>query len=269
MSEQRQRSRSRRRELNLDDDWFDDQPFAELDDDDDLDLRDDEGRGHGGLNGQGRGVRLGTDQTSDDAGVYEDGEHGLPNPYAVPEVEDLIEQAIEILAESRPLPMSNTVKVNRDELVHILEQAQSRLPEELRAARWLLKERDDFVAKARQEHQDLIDEGRAQVGRMVERQQVVKAAEQRARKIVEEAKEEANLLTRQVEDYCDRRLASFEQILERTVGTVRKGRERLMSTSALSDDEIRAASRADREHRADSDDVEDDDGYRPRIRRNG
>ncbi len=165
----------------------------------------------------------------------------LPNPYAVPEVEDLLEEAIEILAESRPLPMSNTVKVNRDELVHLLEQAQSRLPEELRAARWLLKERDDFVAKARQEHQDLIEEGRAQVGRMVERQQIVKAAEQRARQIVAEAKEEANTLKRQVEDYCDQRLASFEMILDRTSTTVRKGRERLMATAKLTTEEILGA----------------------------
>jgi len=163
---------------------------------------------------------------------------GLPNPYAVPEVEDLLEEAIEILAEARPLPMSNTVKVNRDELLHLLEQAQARLPEELRAARWLLKERDDFVAKARQEHQDLIDEGRAQVGRMVERQQIVKAAEQRARQIVAEAKEEANTLKRQVEDYCDQRLASFEVILDRTSTTIRKGRERLMGTAKLTTEDI-------------------------------
>jgi cell division septum initiation protein DivIVA len=169
---------------------------------------------------------------------YEDETDGLPNPYAVPEVEDLLEEAIEILAEARPLPMSNTVKVNRDELLHLLERAQELLPEELRAARWLLKERDDFVAKARQEHQDLIDEGRAQVGRMVERQEIVKAAEVRARQIVSEAKEDANNLKRQVEDYCDQRLASFEMVLNRTVGTVRKGRERLMATAKATTDEI-------------------------------
>ena len=163
---------------------------------------------------------------------------GLPNPYAVPEVEDLLEEAIEILAEARPLPMSNTVKVNRDELLHLLERAQELLPEELRAARWLLKERDDFVAKARQEHQDLIDEGRAQVGRMVERQEIVKAAEARARQIVTEAKEEANNLKRQVEDYCDQRLASFEMVLSRTAATVQKGRERLMATAKATTEEI-------------------------------
>ena len=190
--------------------------------------------------------------------------HGddLPNPYAVPEVEDLLEEAIEVLAEARPLPMSNTVKVNRDELLHLLEQAQGRLPEELRAARWLLKERDDFVAKARQEHQDLIDEGRAQVGRMVERQQIVKAAEQRARQIVSEAKEEANTLKRQVEDYCDQRLASFEQILGRTSTTVRKGRERLMGTAKATTEEIL---RSNGSGQRDVVDLTDDDHYHQRV----
>jgi hypothetical protein len=174
---------------------------------------------------------------------YVEGEEAddLPNPYAVPEVEDLLDEAIEMLAEARPLPMSNTVKVNRDELLHLLEQAQERLPEELRAARWLLKERDDFVARARQEYRDLIDEGRAQVGRMVERQEIVKASEHRARQIVAEAKDEANLLKRQVEDYCDQRLATFEQTLQRTTATVQKGRERLMATAKASTDEIMAA----------------------------
>lgn len=183
------------------------------------------------------------DEDRDNRDDYRDGDEreansGLPNPYAVPEVEELLEDAIELLAEARPLPMSTTVKVNRDELLHLLEQAQEKLPEELRAARWLLKERDDFVAKARQEHQDLIDEGRAQVGRMVERQQIVKAAEQRARQIVAEAKEEANTLKRQVEDYCDQRLASFEVVLNRTAATVQKGRERLLGTAKSTTEEI-------------------------------
>jgi hypothetical protein len=155
----------------------------------------------------------------------------LPNPYAVPEVEALLEEAIEMLAAARPLPMSTTVKIPRDDLLHLLEQAQEQLPEEVRAARWLLKQREDFVAKARQEHQALIDEGRAQVSRMVERQQVVKEAEARARQILEEARTEANTMRRQVEEYCDRRLARFEALLLRTTETVQKGRERLLGMS--------------------------------------
>ena len=155
----------------------------------------------------------------------------VPNQYAVPEVENLLEEVIEILAEARPSPMSAAVKVNRDELLHLLEQAQERLPEELRAARWLLKEREDFIDAARQEHRDLIEQGRAQVSRMVERQEVVKAAEARARQIVSKARGESNTMRRQTEEYCDKKLANFEMVLGRTASTVRKGRARLMESS--------------------------------------
>ena len=173
------------------------------------------------------------DELDDDE--LEDGDESgeLPNPYAVPEVETLLEEAIEILAEARPLPMSTTVKVSRDELLHLLEQAQEQLPEEVRAARWLLKEREDFIARARREHRALIDEGRAQVSRMVERQQVVKDAEARARKILDEATAEANTMKRQVEEYCDQKLARFESVLIQTTETVQRGRQKLVGMSAV------------------------------------
>jgi cell division septum initiation protein DivIVA len=169
------------------------------------------------------------DDEFDEVETEEDYE--LPNPYAVPEVEALLDEAIEMLAESRPLPMSNTVKVNRDELLHLLEQVQDQLPEEVRAARWLLKEREEFIAKARREHQALIDEGRAQVSRMVERQQVVKEAEARARKILDNAQQEATTMKRQVEEYCDRKLARFEAVLTQTTEVVQRGRQRLVGLS--------------------------------------
>ncbi|MEM7341302.1 MAG: hypothetical protein AAF467_21785 [Actinomycetota bacterium] len=168
------------------------------------------------------------DAIDDDEDFDDFDEFERPNPYAVPEVEALLEEAIEMLAEARPLPMSTTVKVARDDLLHVLEQAQERLPEEVRAARWLLKEREDFIAKARLEHQALIDEGRAQVSRMVERQQVVKEAESRARQILDEAKAEANTMKREAEEYCDRKLARFEAVLLKTTETVQRGRERLV-----------------------------------------
>lgn len=178
------------------------------------------------------------DDLYDDDEVEHDEEHfddefDLPNPYAVPEVDALLDEAIELLADARPLPMSTTVKINRDELLHLLEQAQEQLPEEIRAARWLLKEREDFIAKARAEHQALIDEGRAQVGRMVERQQVVKEAEARARQVLADARAEANTMKRQVEEYCDRKLARFEAVLVRTTETVQRGREKLVGMSEV------------------------------------
>lgn len=153
-------------------------------------------------------------------------------------IDELLDEAIDLVARSRPLPMSTTVKVNRDDLLDILEQARDDLPEEIRAAQWLLKEKDEFLAGARQERDEIINQGRAQVTKMVERQEVVRSAEDRARQIVEEARTEARLLRRQVEDYCDQKLASFEILLEKTTKTVQSGRKKLSGTGVIDSAEL-------------------------------
>ncbi|NNE95135.1 MAG: hypothetical protein HKN24_03825 [Acidimicrobiales bacterium] len=156
--------------------------------------------------------------------------------YAVPELEALIDEAISMVAAGRPLPMSSTVKVNRAELLEVLDEIREALPEELRRARWLLKEKEEFLAQARQERQEIIDQGRAQVSRMIERQEITRAAEARARQIVAEARADARTLQRRVEDYCDHKLASFEAVLERTSRTLQQGREKLLGTAAIEGD---------------------------------
>lgn len=183
------------------------------------------------------------DDDDDDINFFDEDfdEESIPDRYAMPEAEDLIEEAIDMVAEARPLPMSATVKINRDDLLEILEQVQEKLPEELRAARWLLKERDDFVAKARQEHSELIEEGRLQVSKMVEREEVVKAANVRARQIISEARSESHAMKRQVEEFCEARLLSVEKIMEKTIVTMRKGRRKLIGSSSVSEDEVHAS----------------------------
>jgi vacuolar-type H+-ATPase subunit H len=167
--------------------------------------------------------------------MLSDDDDPTPNPYAVPEVEELLNHAIELVGHARPSPMSTTVRVNRDELLDLLEEAAARLPEELRAARWLLKEQEEFLEQGRQERDEIIADGAAQVERMIQRQEIIKAAEARARQIVAEAKAEARTLRRQTEDFCDQRLASFELVLDRTMHAVRQGREKLLGAARLGD----------------------------------
>ena len=166
---------------------------------------------------------------------------GASDQYAVPELEGLIDEAIGMVAAGRPLPMSSTVKVNKHELMEVLEEIREALPEELRRARWLLKEKEEFLAQARQERQEIIDQGRAQVSRMIERQEITRAAEARARQIVAEARADARTLQRRVEDYCDHKLASFEAVLERTSRTLQQGREKLLGTAAIDGDVAQGA----------------------------
>ena len=146
------------------------------------------------------------------------------------DTETLLRQLFEMVENARNLPMSTSVRIERDEVLDLIEEAVNRLPEELRAARWLLKEREEFRARTRREAEDVIAEATERVARMVQRTEVVKAADARAREILDDAETRARQMMHEAEDYCDQKLASFEVVLEKVQRTVAAGRQRLAAT---------------------------------------
>jgi cell division septum initiation protein DivIVA len=148
-------------------------------------------------------------------------------PEKVPDTAALLEQLREMLEAARKLPMSASVSVNREEFGAVLQEAIDGLPEELREARWLLKERDQVVERAANEAGRLVEAARVRAERMVEKNELVREARRTSEQIVEDAERQAASIRHEAEDYVDRKLAAFEVVLDRTMQTVHKGRERL------------------------------------------
>ena len=149
------------------------------------------------------------------------------DPLAGPEADALLRRAADLIASAKSMPLSSSVMINRDEVLDLLGEAIDRLPDELRQARWLLKERDEFLQRVQSEGDEILDQASAKAEAMVQRQEVVKAAEAKARHIVEDAQDEARRLRHECEDFCDQRLAQFEIVLNRTLKMVNAGREKL------------------------------------------
>ncbi len=149
--------------------------------------------------------------------------------------EDLLAAAIAQVEAARPMPLSTSSMINRDELLELLHGALDALPDELRAARWVIKEREDYLARARREGEAIIAAARARAQQLVQRTELVRAAEHRARLIVDEAEERARRLRLETEDWCDQRLAALEVALHRTLRTIASGRERLQGQGRTAD----------------------------------
>jgi vacuolar-type H+-ATPase subunit H len=149
-------------------------------------------------------------------------------PGSLPETDALIQRVAGMIGSARALPLSSSVKLdNKDEVLELLREAMERLPEELRQARWMLKEREEFLASTQRKAEELVESARSEAQRMVQRTEIVKEAQTQARRTVETAREEARKLRLEAEDYADQRLAQFEIILERTLKTVAAGRQKL------------------------------------------
>ena len=179
-----------------------------------------------------------------------------PN-HEVPDVEALLIEAIEIIETARPAPLSTAIKIEGEPLLDLLYDARERLPDEWRAARWLLRDREEHLVSQRLEGEEIIALARSRAERLVERTEVVRSAEQRAQRLISEAKAEARQMRRETEDFCDARLASLEGILDRTRTVVATGRARLQgaNTIDLRDSAQHAAVPA---HAVDRDDLQHD-----------
>lgn len=151
------------------------------------------------------------------------------------DVEAALLELERLLAEARPVPLSASVMVNRSEVEQVIAALRAALPEEIRQARWVIKEREELLAQAAREAEQLIDDGRVERDRMVADTEVARAAERERERIIARAEDEARRTRLEAEDYIDGKLANFEIVLQKTLRTVERGRERLRGRLAGDD----------------------------------
>lgn len=159
-------------------------------------------------------------------------------PLSGPGVEELVRRVMDVINAARPMPLSTSVMVSRDEILELLEAALVELPDEVREARWLLKEREDLLSKARIDAGLIIEEARTRVAQMVQRTEVVRSAERKARQMVEEADSQARRRRHEVDDYCEQRLEQFALALEKVQTAVTDARGRLQPTLPVREPEL-------------------------------
>jgi hypothetical protein len=142
-------------------------------------------------------------------------------------IESVLHQLLDLIAAAKSMPLSSSVMVSREEVISLVQAALDSLPEELRQARWLLREREEFMAERTREAEALMDEVRAQAEHMVQRTEIVRQANAVAQRILDDANEEARTLRHQAEDFVDQKLAGMEIVLDRLTRTVQAGRAKL------------------------------------------
>ena len=144
----------------------------------------------------------------------------------------LIDRLEELVEDARSFPgFGNTAMVDRDAAFDIIDQMRQTIPEELKQARWIVKERQEMLAEAKREADRILGEAREQAVREASQTEIVKLAERQAQEIVEDARRQARETRLEMEDWADSILSTLEVNLDKFLGAVRRGRERLHERS--------------------------------------
>ena len=139
----------------------------------------------------------------------------------------LIDKLDDIIHNARSVPLTDSVMIDREEIYDILDQMRSTIPEEIKQARWIVKERQEMLSEAKQEADRILGEAQDRAERLASDTEVVRLAEKNAQQIMEDARDREREVRLGAEDYADEVLGNLETNLDKFIAAVRRGRERL------------------------------------------
>jgi vacuolar-type H+-ATPase subunit H len=139
----------------------------------------------------------------------------------------LIDKLDDLIHNARSVPLTDSVMIDREEIYDLLDQMRSTIPEEIKQARWIVKERQEMLAEAKQESDRLLSEAQERADKLAADTEVVRLAEKNAQQIMEDARDQERQIRLGAEDYADEVLGNLEMNLDKFIAAVRRGRERL------------------------------------------
>ena len=139
----------------------------------------------------------------------------------------LIDKLDDLVHNAKPMPLTDQVRVDKEEIYDILDQMRATIPEEIKQARWIVKERQEMLAEAKREAERIVKEAHDRQDRLVSDEEVTKRADREAEEIIEDAHAREREIRLGAEDYADEILNTLEVNLSKFIAAVQRGRDRL------------------------------------------
>src|SRR5918999_3426726 len=99
----------------------------------------------------------------------------------------LIDKLDDVVHNAKAVPLTDQVRIDREEIYEILDQMRATIPEEIKQARWIVKERQEMLAEAKRECDRIVQEAREQAIREASQTEIVRLAERQGGDNVEGA----------------------------------------------------------------------------------
>jgi len=182
----------------------------------------------------------------------------------------LVDRLENLIASSRRMPLLNQIIIKEGDILAIVEQMRTSIPDEIKQARRIIQDKERILAQAQADASTLLAKAREEADKAVSREHLLRAAEERAREILRRSEEQAQQIARragaeseQLKDEADAYVAEtlrglrdhlmdFETEIERWILSIEKGLESLASQHSEDDEAVHGE---DGDHGEDADNM--------------
>jgi len=135
----------------------------------------------------------------------------------------LVDRLEEEIKKGRKLPFGDSHLVEESRIWPILDQMRISIPDEVRRAERIIREKDRIVAQAQEEAERIIELARNEAAEITADHKIATAAEERAKSIKRRAEREAESIRAGADEYAFDTLCQMEQELKRVLTIIENG----------------------------------------------
>lgn len=127
---------------------------------------------------------------------------------------ELLEEIEEIVDTAAGFPLTGKIMIDSEELLEIVREIRSELPDEIQQAQWIKNERERIIAEAKNQYESVIEDAQKQADALVENNDITVRSKMRADELMSVTEETAKQLKVSTYEYLDGILYNFQGKME-------------------------------------------------------
>lgn len=150
-------------------------------------------------------------------------------------VEELLDILYEMIDEAKSVPLSSEkCMIERDRALDLLDDIRAQFPMELKEAKKLLENRNDYINAAKREADAMKKQAEDEARQMVAEDQLLSQARQKSSEMIRVAEERSRELKRAANEYCEDALRRTEEAVAEAFEEIKQSRIRFRAAAGTS-----------------------------------
>lgn len=145
---------------------------------------------------------------------------------------DEIENLKQIIENAKRVPFSKYITVDRDEILGSLMRIEAMLPDEVKQAVNITKQRDMILKDAYEEKERIIKEAELEFRKKVDESSILMEARKEKEDILQNAKNEGERIKKEALQFASDVLLKIEGVLEKALSTIKESKEEISNEIA-------------------------------------
>lgn len=140
---------------------------------------------------------------------------------------DELEREIQL---AKKMPLTTKILIEEDLLYKYVDALRAHIPEDIRQAQWITKEKERIFKDAKDEAKKIVSTTENKMLEMCDEKEIIKIANQKAKEIIDNANQKSAKIIQGSYQYVDEIMSDLEKRMDKQLKEIRAGKTEIKST---------------------------------------